>query len=375
VDSTSWVGLDGYNSDSLERIGTAADCESNGATESPAYSGWYQVASHGGTFADVVEPGDQMFASVTFSGTKTYTLVLRDATQHWSKTVKRTAPGLHRSSAEVITELGSLDAGFDTVNFLTSSVNGRSLGTSHPAKLRMINHGLEQVTASPISGGGAFSSTFIPSGGACAGKVACGRLTWEPAQHGTSKALSTDACLAAFSGALILGFGWQADGTAIPGADVSTYKIPSSLVGETLTCSVTAVNNSGSVSGTSSGAIVTAAGSHGAIAAAGAAAKGAAVTAAPAAEQTPSTGPPAWMPLVYGTAQVGATVSCQAAFQGEDSVTYAWQANGTTIKHATASSYKIASSLRGQSLTCSATAKDLDGSRSWTSAAVTVAGG
>ncbi len=170
-----------------------------------------------------------------------------------------------------------------------------------------------------------------------------------------------------------MSYGWQADGTAIPGATSSTYKIPSSLKGEALTRSATAANGSGSASGTSSGAIVTAAGSHTAAATARVATAGAAVPAAPPAGQAPSTGPPLWMPLVGGTVQVGRTVSCQAAFQGEDSVTYAWQANGTTIKSATASSYKIAGSLHGQSLTCSVTAKDLEGSLSRTSAAVTVA--
>jgi hypothetical protein len=377
IDSAVWVGLDGYHSASVERIGTTADCASPGATESPAYSTWWQMPSAPGGIRDIVDPGDQMRASVTFSGTKTYTLVLRDATQGWSETVKRTEPGLHRSSAEVITEVGGLapEPEFGTVNFLASSVNGRSLGTLHPAQIRMINDGKEQVTASPISSGGAFSSTFIPSGGECAGKLVCGVLTWEPAQYGTSQASSTDACLAAFLPAATLSYTWQADGTAIPGATSSTYAIPSSLVGETLTCTVTAVSNSGSVSRTSSGAIVTAAGSHSAAAAARPAAARAAVTAAPAtgqAPQAPRAGLGTWMPVLYGTVQVGRTVSCQAAFHGEDSVTYAWRTNDGAIKGATGSSYKIPPSLGGKELDCSVTAADLEGSASATNRLVTV---
>jgi hypothetical protein len=66
-----------------------------------------------------------------------------------------------------------------------------------------------------------------------------------------------DSCLAAFQGATSVTYAWQANGKAISGATSHTYKIPDSLLGKTLTCSVTATNSAGSVSGTSSGAKVT----------------------------------------------------------------------------------------------------------------------
>jgi hypothetical protein len=84
-------------------------------------------------------------------------------------------------------------ASFGTLNVLTSSVNGVSLGRLHPAHLRMINGGQEDVNASPISLDGAFSSTALLTG---AGQVS---VSWEPAQYGSSQVSTTDSCLAAFS--------------------------------------------------------------------------------------------------------------------------------------------------------------------------------
>jgi hypothetical protein len=62
--------------------------------------------------------------------------------------------------------------------------------------------------------------------------------------------------VAAFSGATKVTYSWQANGTAITGAASFFYRIPNSLLHKTLTCSVTASNAKGSVSGTSKGAAV-----------------------------------------------------------------------------------------------------------------------
>jgi hypothetical protein len=83
-------------------------------------------------------------------------------------------------------------------------------------------------------------------------------------------------------------------------------------------------------------------------------------------------GPPVWLPVLYGIVQTGRTVSCQAAFAGDDSVSYAWQTDGTAISGAT-SSYKIRGSLLGKRLTCSVRAANRASSASGTSAAVKVA--
>ena len=104
--SSFWAGLDGFSSDSVEQTGADSDCD--GTT--PAYYGWYEMFPAAPvTYTNRVEPGDHMSASVTFSGTRTYTLVLTDSTQGWTRTVTKKEAGLDRSSAEVITEAPSFD--------------------------------------------------------------------------------------------------------------------------------------------------------------------------------------------------------------------------------------------------------------------------
>jgi hypothetical protein len=106
--SSFWVGLDGFNSGSVEQTGTDSDC----AGTRPSYYGWYEMFPAAPvTYSNPVAPGDQMSASVTFSGTTTYTLVLTDHTRGWTRTVTRRQAGLARSSAEVITEAPSSNTG------------------------------------------------------------------------------------------------------------------------------------------------------------------------------------------------------------------------------------------------------------------------
>ncbi|HEY3904988.1 MAG TPA: G1 family glutamic endopeptidase [Streptosporangiaceae bacterium] len=160
-----WVGLDGYNSNSVEQTGTDSDC--SGRT--PQYYGWYEMyPAFPVNFSNTVRPGDSMSASVTFSGTATYTLVLHDATQGWTQTITKNQSGLARSSAEVITEAPSSSSGvlplanFGTVHYSTSSANGTSLGGQSPIAITMINNsGADKDSTSSITSGGAFSNTWI----------------------------------------------------------------------------------------------------------------------------------------------------------------------------------------------------------------------
>lgn len=162
-----WVGLDGYNSNSVEQTGTDSDC--SGRT--PQYYGWYEMfPAFPVNFSNTVRPGDSMSASVTFSGTSTFTLVLHDATQGWTQTITKNQTGLARSSAEVITEAPSSNSGvlpladFNTINYSTSSANGTSLGSQSPIAITMVNNsGTAKDSTSSISSGGAFSNTWIRS--------------------------------------------------------------------------------------------------------------------------------------------------------------------------------------------------------------------
>ena len=165
--SSFWVGLDGFNSNSVEQTGTDVDC--NGRT--PVYYGWYEMyPAFPVNYTNTVKPGDHFSASVTFTGTETYTLVLTDSTQGWTHTTVKNETGLARSSAEVITEAPSSSSGvlpladFGTVNYSTSSANGTSLGTQSPNEIIMIDSsGRDKASTSGIASGGAFSNTWIRS--------------------------------------------------------------------------------------------------------------------------------------------------------------------------------------------------------------------
>ena len=162
-----WVGLDGYSSDSVEQTGTDSDCD--GTT--PDYYGWYEMYPADPVYyTNTVKPGDTISASVTFSGTETYTLVLTDETQGWTQTQTINETGLDRSSAEVITEAPSSESGvlpladFGTVTYGSSDANGTSLGSQSPTEIVMIdNSGADKDSTSAINSSGGFSNTWIRS--------------------------------------------------------------------------------------------------------------------------------------------------------------------------------------------------------------------
>ena len=164
-----WVGLDGYNSKSVEQTGTDSDCA--GATgTTPKYYGWFEMFPAAPVlFKNPVMPGDHISASVTFTGVEKYTLVLTDATQHWTHTVVRRNATLARSSAEVITEAPSSLSGvlpladFGTVRFTLIRVNGLILNKETPSRIVMVDSGGLPEDSTSVLGntGGAFSNTWI----------------------------------------------------------------------------------------------------------------------------------------------------------------------------------------------------------------------
>ena len=160
-----WVGLDGFSSKSVEQTGTDSDCDGR----TPDYYGWYEMyPADPVNFSNPVSPGDSFTASVTFSGTETYTLVLKDVTKGWTQTITKNQSGLDRSSAEVITEAPSSESGvlpladFGTVSYSASTANGASLAAQSPTEIVMIDSSnRDKDSTSAIGSGGAFSNTWI----------------------------------------------------------------------------------------------------------------------------------------------------------------------------------------------------------------------
>ena len=157
-----WVGLDGFNSDSVEQTGTDSDCDGT----SPDYYGWYEMYPADPVyFTNPVAPGDSLSASISVSGTS-YTLTLTDSTQGWTQTENESG-SYADSSAEVITEApasaqGTLPlADFGAINYSASSVDGTSLGAQNPTSITMIGASGDQLdSTSAIDGSGDFSNTW-----------------------------------------------------------------------------------------------------------------------------------------------------------------------------------------------------------------------
>jgi hypothetical protein len=96
-----WVGLDGWTSDSVEQTGTDSDCDGSKAS----YYAWYEFYPNPSyeITSITVSPGNQMSASVTYSGSEfTITITNESTGKSYSKSSK--VSGAARSSAEWIAE-------------------------------------------------------------------------------------------------------------------------------------------------------------------------------------------------------------------------------------------------------------------------------
>jgi len=139
--SSFWVGLDGYNSSSVEQIGTDSDC----IGKRPSYYAWYEMYPAAPvTLSMTIQPGDSISAHVSVSGS-TFTLTIADTTRGESFTTTQTLNGAALSSAEWVAEAPSSCsilfckvlplANFGSVNFsgYYTTGNGHSGSISDPA--------------------------------------------------------------------------------------------------------------------------------------------------------------------------------------------------------------------------------------------------
>jgi hypothetical protein len=165
--SSFWVGLDGFNSGTVEQTGTEVDCVSGHGR----YFGWYEMfPAFPVNFSNAMSPGDHMFGSVTFNGSGHFTLVLKDLTKGWAHTVHKTLTTAKRTSAEVIAEAPSSSSGvlpltdFGTAHFSNSLVNGAAIGNANPVKIIMVN-GSDRAkdSVSALTNGKNFSVTWLHS--------------------------------------------------------------------------------------------------------------------------------------------------------------------------------------------------------------------
>jgi hypothetical protein len=162
--SSFWVGLDGDTSGTVEQTGTDSDC--SGST--PQYYAWYEMyPKFPSNFSNPVHAGDTMSASVTTSGSGSFTLTISDTKAGWSRTVTARLKSAKLASAEVIAEAPSSSGGvlplakFGTVSFSGARANGALLTSSTPGidPITMQSGSTVKAVPSSISSGN-FSVTW-----------------------------------------------------------------------------------------------------------------------------------------------------------------------------------------------------------------------
>jgi len=142
-DSSEWVGIDGWTSNTVEQTGTDADC--NG--KNPYYYVWYEFYPLNTVVISrlSIAPGDKFSASVTYDGDNEYTVTITNDTtgQYFTKEVEfNGADGSGappRNSAEWIMEMDGnelSDFGVDSFGEYYTGVSG----------------GTDQATDSTVSG-------------------------------------------------------------------------------------------------------------------------------------------------------------------------------------------------------------------------------
>ena len=115
-----WIGIDGFQSKSVEQIGTDSDCFQG----QPQYYAWYEMYPDADVSLNIIlNPGDIIRASVEYIGNDNFNLTIADlnTTDRVSSMVKSTIA--NRDSAEWIAEAPSVGnrilplASFGTVAF------------------------------------------------------------------------------------------------------------------------------------------------------------------------------------------------------------------------------------------------------------------
>lgn len=182
--SSFWVGIDGFNSNTVEQTGTDSDCQSH----HPTYYAWYEFYPNPSFIIGSisVHPGDIMSAEVSYSG-GVFTATITDSATGQTFSTSATVSTAQRSSAEWIAEAPSSRSGilplanFGTVLFgsdntgvsstCTATVNGVSgaIGSfgSNVQEITMVNTRTGATKALPSalsSDGTSFSVQWVSAG-------------------------------------------------------------------------------------------------------------------------------------------------------------------------------------------------------------------
>ena len=172
-----WIGIDGYDSNTVEQIGTDSDCQNGTGT----YYAWYEFYPHFSYNIPMrVNPGDTIRAQVSNSG-GTFTVTITDGSQKF--TIAQKMPNAKTSSAEWIAEApysgGVLPlSDFGTVNF--SNVQA-TVGKTASGLAGFNQSDVFEITMDNPDGSTSVPSSFLPS--SCPNKGDCASnfgITYNP---------------------------------------------------------------------------------------------------------------------------------------------------------------------------------------------------
>jgi len=170
--TSDWVGLDGFNSNTVEQLGTISWCFQG----APTYFTWYEMFPKGTVeVGTALKPGDKISASVTRTGTS-YALKLTDATtagNNISVTKTCALATCLDTSAEWISERPSFSIGvvpqahYNAFKITSGSVTANGHTTTIGAgpgvnSITMVDatNTYNLNTASTLTTGNAFSTTW-----------------------------------------------------------------------------------------------------------------------------------------------------------------------------------------------------------------------
>ena len=122
--TSNWVGLDGFNTGTVEQDGTSAFCGGPNST-TPIYEAWYEMFPAGSVNVFRVHPGDVIDATASYSAGK-FTLTISDLSIGKSTTHTGACGSCQRASAEWIVERPALCNNTFTKCFLTALADFRS---------------------------------------------------------------------------------------------------------------------------------------------------------------------------------------------------------------------------------------------------------
>jgi len=157
--SSTWIGLDGDSSKTVEQIGIEQDFVNGKAV----YYAWYEMYPKSPVKLDLglIQARDTISAEVKYLGNNTYQLTIDDVTNGHSSTIQVSSKLPIRSSAEWIEESTGRLADFNTVTFTKASATaGNITGPISDAAWQT-----EEITLVSKSGGVLAAPTPLSNGG------------------------------------------------------------------------------------------------------------------------------------------------------------------------------------------------------------------